>query len=560
MKRYYALISAFVSLAAMAQPQLSPFWTAQEIPCPFDPTVTIKTYDGWEVYQTVDNTWNGVRDSAYCISLAYTQGNSTFAGIDLDETDRTRPVFIHALLDSATAIQLEQNTQYGVNIGAYLGVGFDVSDTCPDGFCTGISAGVRIPDEWSPGFDMRWYTSGYEQDEWGGMPLSLCVPTEKFEQNDLREVIISLKPSSTATGQIIQLESPTLDDLSWIGQLFPVTETTAPDYYFSQAYHFYDQGWLTNYLVLHPDTTYPSAANIGYVDLAPIPNVDQPTTIPVNLYPFSGFNFQPFTQLRGALVQGSDSVRHSIEVVNQGADICLTYMWLEVFWNEGDRYVHHSGHLDFQGLRSCFMFMPGSVLEVAPNSFFQYGRNGRGMLALRQGSELTLGPNSVMEIHGTLVLLDAPNATERSDYHITLSKGAKLKFATGSRIHNANSIEEDMKLVVTLDGGTIDLAALSAEDQQKVIIVSLPAEELTDILIYCDQAEDILHAGFATREAGSMQFRMIDPLGRLVVDRTLPISPGKNNVELPVHHLRIGAYILEATMNDHRQIIRFVKQ
>ena len=59
--------------------------------------------------------------SGSCIQLAYGTGFSIHGRINFDEIDRTRPVFVRYLLDSASAIALTSNDIYSVIVEAYLG-------------------------------------------------------------------------------------------------------------------------------------------------------------------------------------------------------------------------------------------------------------------------------------------------------------------------------------------------------------------------------------------------------------------------------------------------------
>jgi hypothetical protein len=555
------LVALVLPFGLVAQPQLPGFQASDTLtmPCPQDSTVSILTYAGWEAYQTFDDTWDGRRDTTVCIDLAHVIGASVQPRIRIDQIDAARPVFLRARFAESNVLPLNANNQYTMGFYAYTGTPFDMGD-CPDGPCTGIRAAVRIPDASGTGTDLRWYEAPWQDDPWVAYPLTLCVPTEKFPVNELREFILSFKLSEPQPGQTIEYFYNEVIDQDFAGSLVRLNPSNLPQYSTGpQSYSFDGGGWV-NFLVMHADTAYPDGDNVFNLDFSPVPDQAAPTEITVNLMPYTGFNFQPFTQLRGGLVQGSDSLRHPLTVVNDGADLCLGWQFVELIWGDGDRYVHRDGHLEFGGRSSCFMFQPSSTLEVAPGSTFHYGRNGRGMLALINGSHLRIGTGGELVMHGTLVIKEAAGITEPQDWHLRLGPDERLSFAPGSRIHNAYSVDGRMRLLVTLDGGSIDISGLSPEDRPKVVVVELPKKEWTDLRVLGNPARDELVLSFAVREEGPVVLRAIDALGRRVLDRVVAVVLGENRLSLPLHGLRQGAYILEVSHGAERRVLRFVKE
>lgn len=559
----YTMIPALLAMPFVlhAQPSLPGFAVADTLmrPCPGEPQQEVLSFAQWEAYQTLDDRWDGPRDPAICIELPTVAPSGwVYPSIELDEIDPQRPVFLRVLFDDDYVLPLVPDNLYTFGFEMYTNGLWDTGN-CPGGPCTGAIAAVRIPYSTGTGTDLRWYETAYQQQPSSLFPLNLCVPTEKFATNELREFVVSMKALDPQPGQFFQgFWSETLDALAW-GTLVRLRSQNVAQYRSGATSYVFD-GWDQNFLVMHADTLYPDADNVFHLDLAPEPDPGVPTEVTDYLMPYSTFQYQPFTQLRGGLVAGSDSLRHPLTVVNDGADLCLGWTFVELIWGNGDRFIHRQGHVEFAGRNSCFMFLPGSTLEVAPGSTFHYGRDGRGMLALINGSALRIGMGGELVMHGMLVIKEAPEVIEAQDWHLTLGPGERLSFAPGSAIHNAFSIDGRMKLVVTLDGGSIDITGLSPEDRQKVVVKELPPEEWTDLRVLGNPARDVLSVQFAVREAGALQLRAIDALGRLVLDHTKAVTPGENRVELPLHGLRQGAYILEATNGAERRVLRFVKE
>lgn len=116
-------------------------------------------------------------------------------------------------------------------------------------------------------------------------------------------------------------------------------------------------------------------------------------------------------------------------------------------------------------------------------------------------------------MHGMVVLKEGPGVTGREDLHTRLGPGALICFAPGSKAFNGASHAGDMKWVITMDGGTVDLEGLSEADRQKIILVQLPEEQLTDltatVLAECGAVPS---NRFAHRGTGTL--RCFDAMGR----------------------------------------------
>jgi hypothetical protein len=557
-----SVLFAVTVICTSAQPQLPGMWPSDtiSIPCPYDTTVIIRTYQGWEAYHTLDDSWHGIRDSTFCIDLVHlNQSGWPSPRILFDQIDVDRPVFLRALLTDENALPLTADNQYTIGFSAYGPTSFDLGD-CPDGPCTSMRAAIRIPDEAGSGTDLRWHETAPTDDMWAAYPFNLCLPTEKFEMNDLREFIVSLKAVAPQPGGSFSLWSPEISDLDLFSDLIRLTEDVLPQYAIGPATYLFNGSWGANYLVMHEDEGYPSPDNISYLDFLPQPNVAEQVPLSVTLAEYSGFNFQPYAQLRGGLVAGSDSLRHPLEVINEGADLCLSSQIVELVWEPGDRYVHRAGHLEFHGLRSCFMFKPGSALVMDNNSVLHYGRNGRGMLALFEGSNFEMRANSHLLLEGPLVLLDPPDMEEAKDMRIVLRDNARLTFLRGSRIMNHSSLGGNKKLVVILDGGHIDLHGLELEDREKVVVIRLPVERVTNAVLLGNPVGEELVMSLASREAGTLMLRCLDPLGRSVMATDIGLGEGENLIRVPVHHLKSGAYLVETVVHGERQVVRFIKE
>ena len=159
-----------------------------------------------------------------------------------------------------------------------------------------------------------------------------------------------------------------------------------------------------------------------------------------------------------------------------------------------------------------------------------------------------------------MIIKESPDVAEERDTHITLGAGARLRFAPGSSLINAWSNGGAMKLVVTLDGGSIDITGLSPEDREKVVVIELPTETLTTMQLMGNVVSDLARVSFASRIAGTVELRVVDHLGRSVIERNGSMLQGANVLELSLAGLPGGHYILSANTGTEQQVLRFVKQ
>lgn len=547
---FFPVLSSAQSLPGMWLPD------TLSVPCPNDSSQTIRTFQGWEGYQTLNDLWDGPRDTAHCIDLWVPQGNYITPMIQFDQADIGHPVFLRAKLDSTTAIALDSNTIYSMSAEPYFSSGLPDTSTCPGGPCTGMLVAVRVPDSAGTGHVLRWHDGPYEID--GYPPIDMCVPTERFPNNALREVVLSFRPATSGSGQSVQFFPPTIADQAFNNGVAKLTEAGMPAYQSGQ-YQYYLPGFFSpSYLVMYEDSTYPDVAHPSYLDLSPSPNVAVASTVTLTLEEYSTMVFQPYTQLRGGLVAGSDSVRHDLVFVNSG-DLCMSNQIVELVFGEGSSYVHAGGHVDMNGRYACFAFRNGSTLKVADGTRFDYGKSGSGILALRSGCTVDIGRDALLVINNMIDIKEDLGVTVHRDIELTLRSGAQLVFAPGSRVHNANSIGQACNLVVRLDGGSIDISGLSPEDREKVVVIHLPTTDLPSPLLTGNVLSGDGTLQLAMREAGTADILVTDMLGHVAMRWQQVLGEGNNSVPFACGGLASGQYLLAVRYQDQERIERFIR-
>ena len=548
----FLLLGCIAALSAQNLPNYK-FDEFENIPCPFDSTVNIGTYKHWLIYQTLDDTWNGPVDSSQCISLSSTPAE----GILLTGTDLDRPFFVRAKFTDNTKILLQKNmlyTAFAYEHFSYNEVELEYGLDCPGNLCSGLIVGIEVPDSTGTATAMRWYTDVPDTTT-NAVYFETCVPTEYFENNYLREYIIKIKVApGTEPDQKIRLYRAIFNDYNGTNYL---REVIAPANSFADTsfrVYIHEIGEITNpwngenYLMLYSDVPqWPSSAHPSFVEGRPEINTPDPQTIDLLLYSGQILVPQPFTFLRGALVEGSDSVRHRVNLINDGGDICLGGP-IDFVVGGGTGYIHHDGHLDFRNRSACMMFENGGSLEVAQNAHLQYGYGGIGILALRPGSTIHLAKGSSLLIDNLLWLQGMPTARfPDHQIYMELNPGSTLVFGDHASIINNLSQYPDTRLNIYMNGGTLDDSRLS-QASRNLINRIYPTPQTTfaeNIKVLQNPTDRMIRLEYVAADNHLVSSVLFDLNGRKIGERQFMVDLGLNYIQYDMEDLPAGVYILQ---------------
>lgn len=550
MKLWLSLPLLLCTSLLQAQLLPNPTLITTTLPCPFDPSVEVTQPVGWRLYQTLDGKWDGPIDSTVCVSVEqlYIWGAIK---IDLDQIDAARPLFIRCLLDDDNKIPLTPDWLFLAQ--GYLEQGqvqLNQSNQCENGICTGVIAGIEIPDETGDSTQLRQYVGPYEDFYYAA--YSTCMPTEKFSENYLREFIFKIQADTSATPPqdfSVTASYMNLEMMYEIGHIFDVTVPeflwTGQEYHADLQYFSFD-GWY-NYLFMYGADTYPSLANPHFIDATPEENSPEPKVINLQVNEFESAYFQPFTYLRGGLVEGSDSVRHEANLVNLGGNLCLNF--IELIFEQNTSYVHHGGQIDITGSSGCMQFRNGGALEVADGATLHYGQQGHGMFALRTGGTIKIGKGATLLIDNTLALFpyrSDPADPETRQVYMELNPGATLAFGPHARIMRKFNPEEDMRLNIYMNGGALDLGNLPAEDRALLnLIYPSPAPNIAgNILLSPNPASDVLQCRYLAEGPSELRLEVVNSQGQALRQLVFETGKGYNFLEIPVADLAKGWYAL----------------
>lgn len=62
-------------------------------------------------------------------------------------------------------------------------------------------------------------------------------------------------------------------------------------------------------------------------------------------------------------MEGSDSVRHELNIINDGMDWCLGII-IDLVFNGNTNLIYGGGHLEFEGSTAYLMFLNGAELRL----------------------------------------------------------------------------------------------------------------------------------------------------------------------------------------------------
>ena len=553
MKYLIAAILLAFSCSAYAQfggLKILPFDSTSKA-CANNPGKKIITFKQWEGYQTLNNKWDGPRDTSVCFNIARDNYNPY---LDFAEVQNRNPVFIRAILNDSNKIALDSNELYHYSVrfssDADFRLQLDASANCPDNVCSGFLLGVEIPADSGKGAAMRWYPAKLNLEL---SAAELCFSTERFPKgNFLRELIFMLKPNSQSTSaprveihaQYARLEYEGYD-------LFQFKKIVAPKD--GNKYVFRADNLKAGYpyqgsiLLMYHDTTYPSIQNLSYVEIEPKPNTVEVQNIEIQFSSYFTLNSQPFVRLRGAKTL-ADSTRHQFTIVNNGSQFCWRHDYMELVFFNGDSYIHRSGGIEFEGKSSCFMFGLGGKLRVDDNSYLMYGRGGSGILALKTGALLEIGRNATLEIGNTVQMLEFPWEKEAQQIYMSLDKGATLRFVKGAKLSNKYSKDKTMMLNVYMNGGVLDDSGLSDEDRK---LIRRLAPNIASGAKRLQAAEnpfnENLNFYYASAAAGALNIQLYNSLGQQIKNENLNLEPGNNAISLNASGIKSGLYILKTT-------------
>lgn len=555
MRKIYFILLCCFSTTIQGQDYSTHFHQFIQDDCPYgQPGIQIRP-DDWDIYQTIDGFWDGVADSTRCISAEPLWPGSGMK-IALDQINPAEPIFIRVrATELAPLLPLQANWVYNLTACTDMypdTISWLKGTDCEQGICSGALVGIAIPDSFGvPGAATRFQT-GFAKIEGagfcGGAGIETCFPTEYFGDQRLKEIILkfSFSPGANLSGKYLNIQNLYIN-----GQILPppgyVTEVKAQPFHYSNGEYTMNISETANgsfnFLMLYTASTYPDNNHQSYIEAAPAQNSSQQQVINLEVNEYQSLEIQPFTNLRGALVEGSDSVRHIANLVNMGGDFCVNF--LDFVVSGGGEYRHGGGHITMQNPRSCMQFRTGSALRVLEGSTLYYGNDGAGMLVLCPSSTLALERNATLVMDGLLNLTHCKEDLGDQQVYMDLPLGAKLFFTQNARISNEFSLGQQTFLNVRMLGGTLDDAALALADRELIrrVYPKTSGSFGDNLRLSPNPFEEVLTLSYLSENEETLRLAWTNLSGQTILAETFHAQKGMNEWQ-PVTPASAGMYLL----------------
>jgi hypothetical protein len=554
-------IFAFCSFLNAQTPANGNFTFLESIACPFNENEEVVWPENWMIYQTTNGEWDGEIDSTRCISV-FDNGNC--AGIELEQIDPNLPIYIRSTSLSDNDYPLFANSIYQVfSLFRILNGVFQDGIDCSDGLCTGMIIGQDIPAEDGVNRDMRIYSQSIEDIQ--QCDMTFCMPTEQFENAFLREFIFKFSfPANTdLSGQVLELCSAYNE---WSDYPTEVEEFFIPESSFDGSSYngnisnFAFTSWGGQHFLVVHDETYPSASNITLVEATLQENQPSPQVINMTVDEHQNLYFQPFTEVRGGLVEGSDSLRHTFNIINNSGEWCFGSI-VDIIFSGETHIISNGGRFEFAGRSSCFAFHKGASLVIGENTTLHYASSGNGALGLLDGGTIEFEPNSHLVMDGRMVLWDLyRNPNHSVDIH--LPKGCSLTFDKHGALDRIGYTETGfMKLNVYMEGGILNDDNLSDKEKALINRIYPPANNnfSDNIKVFPNPFEQQTEIEYLSDQEENIQVELINLSGQRVHLLEYNAFKGLNYFPLDMSNQAIGTYIIRIQSDKGSYVQKVVK-
>ena len=317
MPRFF--IFCFLHLFNISYGQILPnqnFKFLETLTCPFDSSKTVVWPESWMVFQTKDGSISGEIDSSACLSVQKSGPNGK-VDIPLGGANATSTVFVKSRWAASQSPDLVPNLLYhsGLLFQNFNNPGLKGGVDCPDGFCTGGVVSIQIPDSTGNGHDFRQQKQVNAETiiNPACFSLNFCWPTEKFVEQKLATMLFKFtwEPTADFKHDSLRLWSVDLQEnpfTSLVDSIIVQTNNWTGNQYEANISEVSPFGSL-NFIAHYGAASYPSPTHPFYLEAKPEPNEPTPQTIVISVNYDQTLEFQPFTYLRGGLVEGSDTAR-----------------------------------------------------------------------------------------------------------------------------------------------------------------------------------------------------------------------------------------------------------
>lgn len=541
--------------------------------CPYDTSQTGFYPTQYEVFRTLDDTYDGVTDSSWCASFVYLERPRRYA-LDLANFDYSRPLFIRLRYPEFQLPPIDPYTDHTLSYSIWsAGVALQRGPDCP-GDCSQAYLRYLAVDPLNEATFERRFQYDLDASLPENLFLEKCFMSEQFTTQGLKELGVGLYLVETAENPSITIYGfdlePFYEELarSEITEIvFPFGTLQGSTYraFPSEVVDVIGNDEGVGYFVGQFTDRRPGPTAIRYTEA----NVEEhPDTMVVMELIFSPFTeditFPPYTGLRGALVAGQDSLRHTLVLTfDEWYQSSCGQFLVDRPVAPNTVYNFGSDLITFGEDGACFVLEPGSEIAVRAESTLTYGLHGQGLLAAKENSKITVNAGATLTFDNTLRILH-PTFLPEGGPHIYLNEGSRLVFAGAANVER-KFVDSDSWIYVHNNGGSIDFGPLTAAERALFKFV-VPAPEFfppsaKELYLWPNPVTsgETLTLGLPPSEGNAAaNLEILDMSGRVLRTGALQLSAnGVAGTELPAH-LSPGIYLLKVYGNAGVYVGRFV--
>ncbi|NNE25954.1 MAG: T9SS type A sorting domain-containing protein [Saprospiraceae bacterium] len=502
--------------------------------CPSDSSVTFLGIANWDIYQTEDNSNDGDK-TILCENMVVREFGRSY--LPLENIDIEKTIFISN--SSPLNLDIASNRLYEIHStitwnfpGAFLAE--------PDNNGRTNELLVKIVGEGQTGNQLL--QESLFQNKANNPESQLryydCLLTEKQENQTIEELVYSISIKEKRNNSEIRLTGANLLAYPWGDNTF--ANTVIGNEYFNNGTYVPDPQlfaivWHENTKILHQSDGDPGPNNVHYYNIQVEDSTAQ-QIIDLNLDDRFNVIFQSFTQMRGALVAGQDSLRHRFNLNLDGASMCIPFAF-ELVTEEDNEFRYKSGQVNFNALNACMQFKEGSKLRIMENARFHFGQNGVGLLSLKPGSEVVIEEGAELYIDGQVLL---SGHRDSKSIKIELGPGQRLSFSPNANIYPLIDDYHFKQIDVYLNGGELDIQHLDQESLNRLnIIYTTSTSDAATLHIFPNPVSDFI-AIQNKNYPHSIEISIINLNGQAVIST----KGNSQYLNLDVRNLEQGNYFI----------------
>ncbi len=530
MKRFTFTLLLFIAFQLLLSAQINGNLIGELITRKCSDSTDITVPENVYLFQTVDDLQSGERIDI-CVSF-----NDRYS-FNLENIDKSKSLF--AEIKPIDNSEIEPNSLFTLSTTELIkNIHINMNVPTKDGNSTTVQT--------------KKIKKGDSQNQyWWG---ETCFVTDNFDFINIKSIVMELNIS----------EEMMYFNLNYFGFFkeshAKINKINIPEKYKIDTEYIANLSTLCSYdnsLIMN-QSNYPEVQNQTYVNVSLDENPSTPILINLIINDWESINFQTATGLQGGLVNGSDSIRHRLNLVINGPNMCLTA--IDVHIPYPGSLTFKKGDFHFNSNSSCFLFHPRSKFIIDKKSDLIYGQKGIGMLALSNQSKIILKENSNLEINNTIVLIPNSNTNSAS---VFLQKGSSFSFGKNGHIRTGGKKwDKEMYLNIYMQGGLLDLSNLN-ENEKSLIRIFHPKTSTiltNNIKILENPVINNINYSIISDDNKILEWFLLDMNQRLVLNGNKKLNQGINYHSINVDLLQKGVYFLVFKIDGEsvvRKIITF---